>query len=785
MGLREKQTHILPVHGVARITNGRRSYFLRLHIRKSCRMRNNYNNIYSKIDLKLKYQNRKLRLRKLKRKGINSVPTDEQLICAGMKPSENLKVDYRILCRESQVGLYVIQNGCFCYVNDSLAHILGYDKVEELVGRPFWDIVHPDDYQRVSLRSHLQTSGAVLPSREKRYGFRAVKKGGEMIWVRMCGKNARYLGKRANLGYLEDVTYLRNLKKSTEKYRAIIDQVEDAVGEVDLKGNVLFFNESGCKIWGVNREQILGKNFRSYLEEDAIDIVKKAYNKVYRTGVPGKNIVYEIIRGDGQRRLVEDSVALIRDHDGKVTGFRAVSRDIGERVAAEKRLTEQRVRLEAIFRSVKDAIITVDPQQRVIEANASTENICGIKVEDIVGKKFPYCLNSCSRSCKEVLEQTLNRKSSTREFQMECGLEKRHHQIVSVSSSPLLDPDGNFMGAVLVIRDITLIQDLEKELFTRNKYQNIIGKSKKMQEIYGLIEKLSDLQTTVLVTGQSGTGKELIARALHYSGIRAFKPFITVNCSALSENLLESELFGHVRGAFTGAIENKQGRFLAADGGTILLDEIGDISPMIQLKLLRVLQEKEVERVGDIKPQKIDVRVIACTNADLIEKVKSGEFREDLYYRLKVVEISLPRLRERIEDVPLLLEHFCKIFGKKFKKKINGVSNDVLAKFMDYHWPGNVRELEHVIERAFVLCQGSMISMQHLPAEIREKSETIDVVNSSEKDNGISQQGQAILDALKRARWNKSKAAELLGVSRQTLYRKIDKYNILEYEEIN
>ncbi len=721
----------------------------------------------------------------MKSKGIHFVTADKPSKCVGVIPSKSQEIDYQTLCRESQVGLYVIQYGCFRYVNDSLARILAYETTEELVGKPFWNIVHPDDYRFVSIRSDIRTSNSRLLNGETRCGFRVLKKNGEMLWVRMCGKNIQYMGKRANVGYLEDVTQLRYLKKSTEKYQAMIDQVEDAVGEVDLNGNVLFFNESGCKTWGMTKEQIVGKNFRSYLDGHAIEIVKNAYNKVFRTGMPGKNIVYEIIRGDGERRLVEDSVALIRDHDSNVTGFRAVSRDIGERVAAEKRLTEQRVRLEAIFRSVKDAIITVDPQQHVIEANASTENICGIKVENIVGKKFPQCLNSCGRSCKEVLAQTLNRKSSTREFQMECGLEKRHHQIVSVSSSPLLDPDGNFMGAVLVIRDITLIQDLEKELLTRNKYRNIVGKSKRMQEIYTLIEKLSDLQTTVLVTGQSGTGKELIARALHYSGSRALKPFITVNCSALSENLLESELFGHVRGAFTGAIENKQGRFLAADGGTILLDEIGDISPLIQLKLLRVLQEKEVERVGDIKPQKIDVRVIACTNAKLTEKVKRGEFREDLYYRLKVVEISLPRLRDRIEDVPLLLEHFCTIFGNKFKKKIDGVSNDVLAKLMDYHWPGNVRELEHVIERAFVLCQGSMISMPHLPVEIREKSEAPKVINSFEKDNTISPQGQIILDALKRARWNKSKAADLLGVSRQTLYRKIDKYNIFEYEEID
>jgi transcriptional regulator with GAF, ATPase, and Fis domain len=205
----------------------------------------------------------------------------------------------------------------------------------------------------------------------------------------------------------------------------------------------------------------------------------------------------------------------------------------------------------------------------------------------------------------------------------------------------------------MVIRDITLLRDLERELRERHQFHKIIGKSKKMQEIYSLLEDLTDLETTVLITGESGTGKDMVARALHYSGQRAFKPFVTVNCSALTESLLESELFGHVKGAFTGAIKDKQGRFQAANGGTILLDEIGDISPFIQMKLLRVLQEKEYERVGESVTRKANVRVVACTNRDLKEKVIKGEFRQDLYYRLKVVEIALPPLRHRLEDMPL------------------------------------------------------------------------------------------------------------------------------------
>jgi transcriptional regulator with PAS, ATPase and Fis domain len=296
-----------------------------------------------------------------------------------------------------------------------------------------------------------------------------------------------------------------------------------------------------------------------------------------------------------------------------------------------------------------------------------------------------------------------------------------------------------------------------------------------MQDIYRLLEDLANLETTVLITGESGTGKELVARALHYSGQRAFKPFVTVNCSALTESLLESELFGHVKGAFTGAIKDKQGRFQAANGGTILLDEIGDISPLIQLKLLRVLQEKVFERVGESTPQKVDVRVIACTNKDLKEKVKKGEFRQDLYYRLKVVEVPLPPLRDRLEDLPLLVDHFCRSFNERFKKNIEGISSEVLSRFMNYPWLGNVRELEHVMEHAFVLCHGRVITLEHLPSEISndEKTEQITIPKIHGKE---PKQAQEILDALNKTDWNKAKAARILGIGRRTIYRKIHQY---------
>jgi len=346
--------------------------------------------------------------------------------------------------------------------------------------------------------------------------------------------------------------------------------------------------------------------------------------------------------------------------------------------------------------------------------------------------------------------------------------------VVTITTSPLIARKGEFSGAVLVVRDETLLSNLERDLKERQHFHNIVGQNSEMQKIYAIIEDLADVETTVLITGESGPGKELIAEAIHYTGRRSSNPLVKVNCSALSETLLESELFGHVKGAFTGADSEKTGRFQRADKGTIFLDEIGDVSPRMQLRLLRVLQEKIIERVGDSTPIRVDVRVIAATNQDLAKKVKTGQFRKDLYYRLKVMELSLPPLRERKDDIPLLVSHCIKKLNKKLSKKIDGVSEAVQKIFMDYSWPGNVRELENTLEHAFIVCHHNTITLDHLPqnlTSLHDKRAHIPL------DEGTVGQ-KAILEALEKAGWNKSKAARLLGVNVRTIYRKLEKFNI-------
>ncbi len=426
--------------------------------------------------------------------------------------------------------------------------------------------------------------------------------------------------------------------------------------------------------------------------------------------------------------------------------------------------------LDAIFRSVMDAIITVDNDRRVLESNAALVNICQIHPNDIAEKVFDTIDNPCLAACANVLHQALDHQAVVREQHIECPPQDYPHQHLIVNASPLLDRQNKSIGAILVIRDVTRISKMESELKERHSFHNIIGKSAKMQRMFRIVENLSEIESTVLITGESGTGKELVAKALHYSGSRAFDPLVTVNCSTLVENLLESELFGHIKGAFTGALRDKTGRFQEAHKGTIFLDEVGELSPLTQLKLLRVLQERCFERVGDSIPIEVDVRVITATNRDLLREVRQGRFREDLYYRLKVVEIPLPPLRERYEDVPLLVHHFCKRYNEKFNKTIVGLSDGALEKLLQYHWPGNVRELEHAIERAYVFCRGETIKSAHLPPEISHPMTS---------DRPLGQFGVAgpedVLQALDQTDGNKAKAARLLGISRKTLYKKLNR----------
>jgi DNA-binding NtrC family response regulator len=446
-----------------------------------------------------------------------------------------------------------------------------------------------------------------------------------------------------------------------------------------------------------------------------------------------------------------------------------------------------RANLEAIFRGIRDAILLVDENMIKVEANEAVKSICGCEREASAGKPYDEMQFCCSAACVSVVEETILTKKPVDAKRVECAHWDRPDQVVSISTSPLMNAQGRFFGAVILISDETLLDTLEKELTARQQFHTMIGKSVRMQKIYSLVESLAKVDTTVLITGESGTGKELVAEAVHFKGARSEKPLVKVNCSALTESLLESELFGHVKGAFTGAMNDRAGRFQTAEGGTIFLDEIGDISPALQLRLLKVLQNKEIERVGDSIPINVDVRVLAATNRDLRKLMQEGKFREDLYYRIKVVEIHAPPLRERRDDIPVLAEHFIRKLNAKLRRNVESVSKEVLKVFMAHDWPGNVRELEHTLEHALIVCQKNIVTMGDLPADMFEQMGSLGP-SLGIKEDSLNYSGgderQRILNALEKAAWNKAKAARLLGISRRTIYRKMQEHNIQEADKV-
>lgn len=326
---------------------------------------------------------------------------------------------------------------------------------------------------------------------------------------------------------------------------------------------------------------------------------------------------------------------------------------------------------------------------------------------------------------------------------------------------------------------------LKKQLKDRAVFDNIVGKSEKMEKVFELVRKVSDSMSNILIYGDSGTGKELIARAIHFNSRKKDKPFVTINCGALPEGLLESELFGHMKGSFTGAVFNKEGLFEVANGGTIFLDEVGETSPAIQVKLLRVLQDKEFKRVGGTKEIKVDVRIITATNRDLSKAVSEGKFREDLYYRLNVIPITLPPLRERADDIPLLADHFLNKFNKALNKSVKGFSQTTMELFRNYEWRGNVRELENVIERAVALSNSEIITPEYLPDILRDSSRSSSAIPVNIPHEGLDLEGligdiekELLLKALEKTNWIKKDAAKLLHLNFRSFRYRLDKYNL-------
>jgi len=438
-----------------------------------------------------------------------------------------------------------------------------------------------------------------------------------------------------------------------------------------------------------------------------------------------------------------------------------------------------RLQTDEILNSIADGVFIVDRDWRIVSFNFAAESITGVPKEEALGStcRDVFHSNVCDANC--VLKQSIqNDQPITNQHIYIVNADGKEIPI-SISAAPLKDVAGNIIGGIETFRDISEITELRKQLTKQYSFQDIISKSKNVQKIFDILPDIATSESTVLIQGESGTGKELFARAIHQLSHRKNKPLITVNSGALPDTLLESELFGYKAGAFTDAKKDKPGRFALAQGGSIFLDEIGDISPALQIRLLRVLQDKIYEPLGGTESVKADVRIIAATNKNLEQLVAEGKFREDLFYRLNVVSVSLPPLRERKEDIPLLISHFIDRFNKLKNKNITDVSDEVLAILMRHDFPGNIRELENIIEYAFILCHDHAIRVAHLPEHFRVKYE----------DKGLSElagqslaaiQKRAIEQALIRNNWKRLATARELNIDKGTLRRMMERLGIRE-----
>ncbi len=430
-------------------------------------------------------------------------------------------------------------------------------------------------------------------------------------------------------------------------------------------------------------------------------------------------------------------------------------------------------RFEAVIHSISDGVFTVDSKWRITCFNRAAEDITGVSRSDALGRR-----------CYEILRSNICKDACAIQYTIETGrpvvnltvylTNREGTQIpVSVSTALFKNKEGKLIGGVESFRDLRHVEELRKEIEKTYTFEDIISKNGKIKHILDILPTIAINESSVLITGESGTGKELFARAIHNLSGRGKRPFVAINCGGFPETLIESELFGYEAGAFTGATKSKPGRFALAEGGTLFLDEIGDLPPLLQVKLLRVLQEKIYEPLGGVHSVKANVRIVAATNRNIEAMVAEETFRQDLYYRINVIKLEIPPLRERMEDVPLLVNHFIGRFSTLHDKDISGIAPEALDILLSYDYPGNVRELENIIEHGSVLCPGNLIRVKHLPESLRPQIENIETASSL-----AEVERQFIISILTKNKWNRLAAAKELKIHKTTLFRKIKKLRI-------
>jgi PAS domain S-box-containing protein len=561
-----------------------------------------------------------------------------------------------------------------------------------------------------------------------------------------------------------------------------VDQAKEAVlitsAPLDPPGpEILFVNPALCDMTSYSQEEILHKTPRILQGPKSDRVMLQRLRDALSRGetFSGETVNY---RKDGAEYYVEWDITPIRAGSGEITHFLSIQRNVTARKLAEDELREvyrqverSRNDLGSILNELRIGTVMTDENGQSVFLNAAARRLFGRP--ESTGTKLPWQkLFSLDAENTRNLRALIEKPTAERNripLHLDATDGRRLWLEVDVKDDPR-DPRGK----IFFLYDVTDVHDLRRLLDERAQFYDLLGKSAAMQQVYQQIRAVARVDSTVLIEGETGTGKELVARAIHAASHRKDKPFIAVNCAGLTEALLASQLFGHKRGAFTGAIEDHQGLFEAANGGTLLLDEIGDIPMTVQNQLLRVLQEREIVRLGETRPRKIDVRLLAATHRSLTDEMTKGNFRTDLFYRIRVARIAVPALRERREDVPLLAASFLGQFSAAGGKQVTELSHEAVRLLMAHPWPGNVRELRSAIEFAVIHCGDAVIQPDDLPPEIVEPAAFV----GSIPGDSLSDEKARFLDALNRSRGNRALAARLLGISRATLYRRLADLNI-------
>ncbi len=571
------------------------------------------------------------------------------------------------------------------------------------------------------------------------------------------------------------VDLIATLTREPGTLRRFLDTLGDAMFVIDRNQTIVFWNRQAEDLTGYPAADVLGRHCLAGI---------RCQNCLERCNLFEKGQIdkaeVELIARDGRRLQVEKSAFVLKDEEGTVIGGVELLRD---RTALLQRMEEcrlQRGEIEtrerlktAILGSIREGVVTIDPEWRITHFSGRAETLTGIQSADALGRfchvviGSSLCKNDCpALHCLEHEQPEASRLTRIRSHEGES-------LPIVETAVPLRDESGTVVGSVLLLEDRRLQAGLSPAE-SGAQLMGMIGLSAPMRQVFRLIEQVAPTDATVLITGESGTGKEMAARALHGLSPRRDQPFEAVNCAALPETLLESELFGHVRGAFTGAIKDRLGRIETAESGSLFLDEIGEMPATLQAKLLRFLQERDFQRVGESRTRRADVRILAATNRDLLQEIEAGRFRHDLYYRIKVIPLHLPPLRERSSDLPLLATRLLATISEDRGRSGLTFTPPALARLSAYAWPGNVRELVNVIEYAVALAPGRRIRAEDLPPELADQP----IPRYRPESVIADDEAGRIRDALSRSNGNRSQAARALGMSRVTLYRKMKKYGL-------